>query len=458
MDIFHNSVLCDLESQFKDKSIIVPGVNSKFTESDMKTWWNKISGGSGDTLSHQSHHQHSPVHDKEHMFNILQGYAANTIITDKLIDINKLGRLGFSTSIIGLIDEQIRHAFNFTQSTTFLDQSNNMKFHAIFMAIFLNSLGANKPEDLADVLAMFVDVQKQKRVELLSKSKEYNQKEKELTVQDVIEKCHKNHVTNLCIETIFAAKIDELREEIKKVILHKVPTDEILLSTLSRVVLEPRYVTQIFENTVSSFPMFPDNVKNIDHLKSLMKGYKVNLGENLQTMQQELFTIVLPSFLMLSNMNTNAVVDIALNVLLGFNGAELRACHETCQFIFISEVHVSDKIIGNIDCMIEKNDLRDEAHSDLIIRMWKLSSAFIAFLNLFRLIFPQNRCITVGKTDCFDSSGISHNTMKEHKLALNCIYWHKNYFYLILKDKFGNDINLKTSSFYELFFQIYTKT
>ena len=453
MDIVQNSVISLINKNLKrNKDVSVPGVNTEFIKSDMKAWWDRIS--SGGTLNDKSTSSFQDL-----IFSRLHNFITGSVSSDKLINMSGLESMGFSVSFVRLIYKHVNYEYDSDKncSNVLVNTQNQTKFNRVFLTLFLNGLAAQTPRDLVNLLAMFVEMQRQKKSDMLSKTESKSGKsvDNDSVIEDVIKKCQDNHRTNSSVLNVIATKIDDVKRDIERTILYKVPRDEIFLTTISRVILEPRYAVATFEKATRHYRFYPANMNNTNHLKAIMGGCRVNLQSDIHLMRRELFTLVLPFSFFLSNMDNAYVVNLILNVLLGYKVDVQRSFKETVQFKFIENVYSSESILENIELMVEKNKLNTSNTlpcSTFISRVWKSVSAFVTFLSLFRTIFHETKYLTVCRVDSLPASQLQ---IEKTRILPNCIYFHKNHYYISLCVKPNQYLNIATDSFYELFYQVY---
>ena len=451
MDIFKNSILSTLKKHIDDKDVHVPGIDTSFTKNEMDMWWEMKLDGSQSSQKNQS------TLEQEKIFKKIKDFLSDTKSNGVLIDATGLEKMGFDLSVISLIDQYV---YSDKKTNAFYEKagSNDSKLNQLFMAIYLNSFAISKPQDLVEILTMFVGTQQLK----ISKKDSGHKKQidSDMNIDNVVEKCQNNHTNDMSVKNLLATKMDDMKKEIEETILYKVPDDEKFLSLISEILLEPQFATSRFELAVSSFLNYVPRDEHKGELISLMKGSRVNLKDGLWTMRHELFTIALPSFLSIKNMDSSYVLDIILNTLYGCNTEMLRAFKETIDFKFISDTYHSDNIIKNVDAMVNKHTLEigeckggQDNTSHYMIKIWKIMSAFIVFLSLFRIIFQDYKHITVAKFDGYDIV----NECQDERLLTNCIYYYQGNYYIKLKQIHVSSscIEIKTNSFYELFYQIY---
>lgn len=445
MDIFENSVLSSLDQKgFEYNSDdYVPGIQSDFTQNDMRLWMDKVTAG-----THAAQRQSTKV--QEHIFNILHMYASGDVTSDKLVDVVKLENLGFNAQLIN-------HLYKYTCEFQEYDNENS-KFQSVFMSIFLNTHGVFRAVDIINALCMSIDLRKRKKP--VKSPDEVVIKENcteigSLRIHDIIEKCQKNHRTNLSVQNIISSQVNDIKGQIQETIICKVPHDETFLTTVSRIVQEPKYAIAKFSEAVAGFELIEHSESHKSQLHTMMKSRNVNLETDFPVLKKELFTLMLPYSWTLTDMDSTIVLDILLNVMLGCKSEVIRSFIETVEFTFISQIYLSDTILNNIDIMMKCNNYHSEKDIiTLMVRIWKQASAFVAFMGLFRLVFPDYNNITVGKTDNFNSYEQFDTEQQERFLAVNCIYLYKSNFYLSFKNKQGNMHKIKSSSFHELFYQI----
>lgn len=451
MDIFQNSVLSCLESKLADccHDDFIPGIQSNFTQNDMRIWMERISSG-----SQAAKQQSTKV--QELIFDALHKYASGNLTCDKLINTVNLESLGFNSSLINLFYQHICGYYG-------KHDSGDAKFQSIFMSIFLNTHGVQRHDDLINALSMSFDLRKGRKKRVSGDDEHEVEKKTEIgsrEVFDIVKKCQQNHKSNVAVQKLIASQVDDIRKQISETISSKIPFDETLLAVVSRTIVEPMYAIIKFEEAISDFEFFPHDDAHQLQLHTMMKSRNVNLDREIPVMRKELYTITLPYSWMLLNMDSTPVLDIILNVMLGCKSEIIRAFTETLDFTFVSQVYLSDIILKNIALMIMHNDLSDgDEHeiTTIMIKVWKCMSAFIAFLGLFRLIFPNNGDITVGKVDNFNFYEIFDTEEERRYLASNCIYFHKGFYYIVIQNKAGDIYKTKAESFYELFYQIINK-
>lgn len=453
MDIFHNSVLCSLEDKMSQCSHdnYIPGVQSEFTHNDMRVWMEKISSGSL-TAQPQS------TKLQEQIFDTLHRYASGTLTCDKLLNVTNLEKLGFNAQIINLLYKHICGSQDKNSNNDI-----NSKFQSIFMSIFLNTHGVCKVVDLVNALCMSIDLRKGKKSVTHSSERSENETtdEKECrTIHDIIKRCQRNHHNNLAVKNIIASQIDEIKAQLEEAIFCKLPQDETLLSVVSHAMGEPKYATAKFEEAVQHFDIYTECSTHKFELNMMMKSQNVNLDSILSTLKKELHTLVLPYCWTLMDMDSTIVLDILLNVMLGCKSEIIRAFTETVEFAFITHIYLSDTVLNNISIMMKYNNLDDKKEAELVttmVKVWKRASAFVAFLGLFRQIFPQNNDITVGRVDHFNIYEMFDSKTQKRNIAENCIYFHKGFFHITFKTEHCKMLNIKTKSFYELFYQVLHK-
>jgi hypothetical protein len=456
MDIFQNSILSTLEAENVRGDAYIPGIECMYTQNDMRMWMEKIS--TGDRLMQQQ-----STHIQEQIYDTLRCYAAGSVASDKLVNIDKLEMLGFDAPFVNYLYQKTCTSHNKDkQKRDIYDHKNDIIFQNIFMSIFLNTHAVCRPHDLISALAMGIDAQKYRKNELSLHTlldPENDPKIESLGIHDVVMNCQKNHMMNSSVQNVVASQVDDIKKRIEETIMCRIPFDETFLTVVSRAIIEPKYAVLKFEEAVSHFKDFSHNEDNKCKLLGLMISQNVNLESHLQLLKKELFLITLPFSWSLADTDNTIVMDILLNVMLGCNSTAIRTFAETIEFSFISNIYLSDTILSNIDLMMKHNSLdsiEGNEISDYMIRIWKRASAFIAFLGLFRLIFPNHSDITIERVDHFNSSEVYELDKHKRYLALNCIYFYKDNFYLTIQDSNKNHCEIKTKSFYELFYQIIT--
>ena len=450
MDIFENSILCTLEENIVKEESHIPGIAGKFSENDMKLWWNKRVMGNRCT-------QQNSTEKQERMFDILQGYASDTVPCDSLVNIDALEKLGFDQPLIRLLYQHTCSNNEMKENIKTISQNvGSTKFHNVFMTVFLNSLGAYRPHDLINALAFSVDIKKNKSLDILSKKDISEGKaSSDTNIHEIIKKCQRNHITNSSVKNILETKVNEIKKQIEDTIMCKIPNDEIFLSSVAQIIVEPKYATAKFEIATVDFVFYPNIEDHQQKLKMLMKSHTVNLQQQLQTLRKEMFLLILPFSWILPNMDCTVVLDVLLNTMLGCNTSDIRAFLETIEFTFVANLYSSDKIMNNIDEMLANNSLENIQVGNIIecmIKLWKRISAFIIFLGIFRLIFPQNNNITVGKVDHIPPYEMENTG--ERIIPSNTIYFHKDHFYMVIHNEDKKEFKIKSDTFYELFYQI----
>ena len=450
MDIFENSVLSELEDNVVKKDTYIPGIDSNFSENDMKLWWEKKAVG--DVFS-----QDSTTFVQEKIFDILQRYASDCIPGDKLVNTDMLEQMGLNKPLINLLLNYTcaYHEGNKDKTENLTQKSGDQKFHNIFMSIFLNTHGACRSHDLINALAMSIDIRKHQKIDTLVKNQIETDELSKMTIHDVIKKCQQNHITNSSVKNVLISKVDSIKKQIADTIMCKIPDDETFLTAVARSFVEPNYAIQKFEKCVVHHHFYPGNKIHKSKLETLMKSHTVNLKNNFQTLRKELFQIVLPFSWTLTDTDSTTVLDILLNIMFGCNAKHIRAFVETIEFTFVTKITSSDRIMKNVEEMINNNKFENAANETVLeymIKVWKKTSAFIIFLDLFRTIFTENRDLTIGKVDHMASHEI--NKSGDRSISLDNIYFHKGIFYVAISNKMGSELRLKTDNFYELFYQV----
>lgn len=448
MDIFQNSILSSVQKDNIIKNSCIPGIQSHFTDHDMMLWMEKI------TSVNQLTQDQSTVL-QEQIYNTIQSFILDKVTSDKLINLSRLESLGFDGSIIDLLYQHTCiPANNVTKKRSNRNKSTDLKFESIFMSIFLNTHGVSRPHDLISALTLSIDMQKGKNDEKMIQDKSRTRHCLTTDIHEIIKECQTNHMSSTSVQEVQSSQFNNIKKQIEETVMCKLPFDETFLTIVAQTIIEPSYATLKFEEAVSMFNFSPENEDHKNDLLSLMKSHVVNLEHNVQRLKNELYSIVLPISWCLVNSDSTVVMDILLNIMLGCDSKELRAFKETLDFIFVRNLYLSDNILLNIDLMIKENVIlstHDRNIKDCMIKVWKKMSAFVAFMGLFRLIFPTYSNITTGRVDYFNLK--EEDDSHKRCIIPNTVYFHKEHYYISYQ--LGNNKHaVKTKSFYELFYAI----
>jgi len=406
-EILALTTIPDLVRQHKDETALgLPrGINQQDKEAMLTLWFNNI--GTGKTANFGQ----STAAFTLRAYKLLREYLTTPSkkdLYDALVDGERLKALGLCPEYVGAFLKK-KHAKNSAEDVR----------NAVYMAIFLNTIGVSGKVALETIMSFYDAAHKDTSVLSAAKIKEQNdavtslkqcseyaEASRNLTVGQINEICSTSlsvHLSKKEVSSVIEDNREVVSKSVNDVLCVPIFSAETLLVETCFQIVEPTHAREMFLTAVSCslspIPVFASD----RNLATTLRSKRVELlGARQPTMTDELLDIVLPRRFHVRDGMTTAFLDVFLDVLLGASMEFKQKIHDVVSFACIRGLTDSDdvlEVLERLDRQVKEAEQHAQSVWDIMLREWRRQEIFIIWLEMVRRVVPSLSDLLVGCVD-----------------------------------------------------------